>query len=181
MDRHGERLVGRNALDGLLFAAGADKRAAAHAIATQCGYDVNHPHPFYPVEVGICLAQRLGELLYPAMSKSEAQRELGFACSVGYASTITGMMSLSKSRSLTLGDALRYGMEVSKHEIPFINYQLEQLGERHYRVTLNNWPLHPSFMVGALLNNLTVNGATQPTCEVEVKDEHHYVYELTWA
>ena len=181
MSKQGERLVGSNGIEGLLIGAGSDKRAAANRLAVQCGYDPAHPHPFYPVAVAVCLAQRMGKLLYPELSEAEAQQRLGGDCARGYAETIAGMTALSHSRPLKVGDALRYGAEVTKREIPSVKYQVDEISERHYRIEIIGWPHHPNFLVGAFLYNLEVNGAKQFTCEVEVKDELHYVYRLTWA
>ncbi len=181
MSKQGEWLVGRNGIEGLLIGAGADKRVAANSLAVKCGYDPAHPHPFYPVTVAVCLAQRLGKLLYAELSEAEAQIRLGRDCAQGYAATIAGMTALSHSRPLKVGDALRYGVEVTKREIPSLKYQVEEISERHYRIEMIGWRHHPNFLVGAFLFNLEVNGAKQFTCEVEVKDELHYVYELTWA
>lgn len=178
--RRNNQLVSRNAIDGLLHGVSDDKRSAANAIAILCGYDPAQPHPFYRVDVAVCLAQRLSEMLHPQLSEADAQRELGYACSKGYATTITGMISLSKSLGLSVSDALRYGLEVTSREMPSLEYRIEPLGEHHYLVELTNFPLHPNFMVGALLYNLEVNGAQQPSCTMRVLNELHYSYEFHW-
>lgn len=180
MGKPSKWLASRNAIDGLLYGVDANMQQAARVVAEECGYHPDHPHPFYPLEVGLCIARGLCKLLYPELDEASAQFRLGYACSRGYGQTIVGMAALAQSRKLDLGNVLHYIMNLTQRETPYMNYQINQVDTNHYQIEVFNMPQHPSFLAGALTYSMEVNGATQPTCTITVKDEMRYLYELSW-
>jgi uncharacterized protein (TIGR02265 family) len=180
MGNNGDKLVGRNILEGLLLGVSEQQRPIATKMSVGCGYDPEHPHAFYPMPVIICLAERLARLFCTHCHDEQAYYALGYATVNGYSHTVAGLTFISRQQPMTAHQLISYYLPLINHEIPSVGSEVAPLDACHSLIRISDCPLHPAFLQGCLMKLLQTAGCELPECIYESNRADEYLYRLSW-